>query len=123
MHLLGGLIAVVAQLNAASPCPAAPPASPPTIVVQTVDQLWLPLPGAEVRLRSKGKGRETYTGTTDRNGYAGLVVPAGEYVVDASLIGFKVKPVKAVTVGGSAGDSAPHVQLQLKVKTPDVTLE
>ena len=119
---LGGLIAIVAQLTAA-PCPAAPLASSPTIVVQTVDQLWLPLPGAEVRVRSNGKGRHTYTGTTDRNGYLGLVVPAGEYAVDASLVGFKVKPVKAITVGGREAESAPHVQLQLKVKAPHVTLE
>jgi hypothetical protein len=123
MHVLGGVIAVVAQLSTASPCPTATPAVSPTLIVQTVDQLWLPLPGAEVRVRSNGKGRHTYTGTTDRNGYLGLVVPAGEYVVDASLVGFKVKPVKAVTVSGKEGESAPHVQLQLKVKAPDVTLE
>jgi hypothetical protein len=123
LHLLGGLIAVIAQLTTASPCPAATPESAPTLVVQTVDQLWLPLPGAEVRVRSKSKDRHTYTGTTDRNGYLGLVVPAGEYGVDASLVGFKVKPVKAVTVGGRQAESAPHVQLQLKVKTPHVTLE
>ena len=49
------LLAVL--LQATNPCSPAPtPSTPPTLVVQAVDPLWLPLPGAEVRvIASRGK--------------------------------------------------------------------
>ena len=112
-------IGLLGQLNA-TPCPPATTAeTDAALVVQAVDQLWLPLPGAKISAWSSDSGPRHST-TTDKDGFARFVVPGGTYKIAVELIGFKPKTVKRVDVTAKPGDSVPHVQVQLRINTPEI---
>jgi hypothetical protein len=96
--------------------------APATLVVQVVDELWLPLPGAVVSARLQGE-TECVKASTDVEGNARLAVSKqGRYAIDSSMVGFRTKRVKGVQVDADASRSVPHVQIKLKVASPDVII-
>jgi hypothetical protein len=101
-------------LQATAPCTPAPtPSGPPALVVQVVDPLWLPLPGAEVHVTTRRAAVQTQH--TGAQGYAQIWVAAeADYDIEAQLVGFKTKRVKAVRLG-KRSESSPtaYVQIQL----------
>jgi len=100
----------------ASDCASTKAGAPTTLVVQVVDELWLPLPGAVVSAQVQGDASQCVTATADAEGIARLAVPKpGSYNVEASMIGFKTKREKRVYVDADANKSIPHVQIKLKV--------
>ena len=103
-------------------CEATKAGAPATLVVQVVDELWLPLPGAVVSARLQG-GAECVKAFTDVEGNARLAVSKqGAYAIESSMAGFKTKHVKGVQVDADASKSVPHVQIKLKVTSADVTI-
>ena len=102
-------------LTVAAACVCPQSERPATLVVQAVDHLWLPLPGATVTAHLPGQ-KESYREPTDRDGFACLAIPAGgEYTVEVTLEGFKPRSVKGVPVRGGPEASLPHVQIQLSL--------
>ena len=107
---------VFAQEQGAPPCPSGALAKPASLVVQTVDETWLPMPGVTVRVIG-GKERPVVEAITDRCGFAFVSVPAGTYTLEAAFVGFKMKAMKNVRVS-SDGSAVPQVQLMLRVAAP-----
>lgn len=93
---------------------------PPTLIVQVVDPVWIPLPEADVTVKaSSGKG-ESKSAHTDANGYAKFWVDSGtDYTIEAKTINFNKKILKHVFIA-KAKPSAPtaHVQIKLQPSGP-----
>jgi len=119
------VLALLAQVQSGDCAAPTTPEGPPALVVQVVDQLWLPIPGALVRVipsAGAGEKKETRTG---REGYAQFWLPPdGEYAVEALLENFKGKRVKGVRIW-KRPETPPtaYVQLQLVFSGPKVTVE
>jgi hypothetical protein len=119
---------VALLLTQPQPAPCAPPPrpdAPPALVVQVVDPLWLPIPGAQVTVVAEEHGSGRMTSTTGREGYAEFWAPReAEYAVEARLVGFKPKRVKGIRIGKQS-DASPtaYVQIQLALAGPFVTVE
>ena len=97
--------------------------APTTLVVQVVDELWLPLPGATVSARLQSDGTGCVKAVADVEGNARLAVPKqGTYTIESSMVGFKTKRLKGVGVDADVSKSVPHVQMKLKVASSDVTI-
>jgi len=108
-----------------NPCP--PPAqSPPSLIVQVVDPVWLPVPGAEVSLKALPTGAKSKSmrTETDKDGYARFSVPGdADYSIEVKLYGFKRERLKRVHLLKTSGSSAPaYVQLQLRLSGPGTTV-
>jgi len=86
MKLVPALLLVFFALAAPSKPRPFPPheEGPPTLIVQVVDPVWIPLPEAEVTVKpSSGKG-DSKSAYTDANGYAKFWVDTGvDYTVEA----------------------------------------
>ena len=94
-----------------------------TLVVQAVDPLWLPIPGAVVTARARSSGNLVQRGTSDALGFAALEIPhSGTYTVEITHPGFKKGSAKGVPVD-AMGTSISHVQVRLKLSGPFVTTE
>lgn len=119
---------LAALLLQAGPSPCAPsphPVEPPSLVVQAVDPLWLPLPGMEVTI-SPHEGRSaSKAARTDRNGYAEFwLAREAEYSVEVKSPGFKTKWMKSLRITGrSEASPTAYVQFQLELAGPFVTIE
>lgn len=76
----------------ASPPMPVPEEGPPTLIVQVVDPVWIPLPDSEVTVKpASGKG-SSKSAHADDNGYAKFWVDTGvEYTIEAKTYGFKKK--------------------------------
>jgi hypothetical protein len=120
--VLIAMVTVALAQNQQEPCPAATPVPRANLVVQAVDQTWLPVPGATVRLRGAGKGSASFKAVTDPNGLAYLLAPAGVYTLDAELVGFKIKPLKNLKVA-PVTNTPQQVQLVLRVAGPYETIQ
>jgi hypothetical protein len=95
-----------------------------TLVVQAVDELWLPIPGAVVLARGQGKVRDAFRVTADADGFARFSISTqGAYEVEVSAVGFKTRRVKSVSVEGDPAKSVPNVQVMLKVAGPMEIIE
>ena len=111
----------------AQPAECAPPVrpdAPPALVVQIVDPLWLPIPGAEVTVVGKS-GAGQMASKTGREGYAEFWLPReADYAIEAALVGFKAKRVNGIRIAKQS-DSSPtaYVQIQLVPAGPFVTVE
>lgn len=122
---VAALFVVVAAI---APAGAARQSVPqPRVIVQAVDQLWLPIPGATVVLRD-AKSAVVSSATTDIEGFGRLSLPATlreALDVAASMPGFKTKVVKNVRFGSCLGTctSSHWIQLQLEVSGPLFTVE
>jgi hypothetical protein len=107
--VLIGPPALIAECESRSDLPA-------TLVVQVIDELWLPLPGARVVIRERGNALIVACATADGSGFARLTLAkAAVDDVEASMVGFKTKRVKKIAIDADPGKSIPHVQVKLKV--------
>jgi hypothetical protein len=70
--VLIAMVTVALAQNPQEPCPVATPVPRANLVVQAVDQTWLPVPGATVRLRGAGKGSVSFKAVTDPKGLVNL---------------------------------------------------
>ena len=98
--------------------------NPPSLVVQLVDPVWLPIFGASVSVRPSGKGKITVA-QTDEHGYAKFWLTEGEdYVIEAKQPSFKTKRLKNVhlfTYNTGHSETA-YIQLQLKPSERPITV-
>ena len=117
------LLLLLAGSATPSECAATKAGVPATVVVQVVDELWLPLPGAVVSARLQGEGTQCVKAFADAEGIARLTAPKqGAYTIEATMVGFKTKRVKAVQVDADSSKSVPHVQIKLKIASTEVIL-
>jgi len=101
---------------------AAPPTNDtrPSLIVQVVDPVWLPIPGATVTIKPVSGKEKSSTGQTDYDGYAKFWVTGDQdYVVEAKITGFKTKRLKGIylyepTKTTSTSETA-YIQLRLKL--------
>jgi hypothetical protein len=108
-----------------NPCPPSPAQTQsPSLIVQVVDPVWLPVPGAEVTLKPLSTGAKSNRTETDKDGYARFSVPGdADYSIEAKLYGFKRERLKRVHLLKTSGSSAPaYVQLQLRLSGPGTTV-
>jgi hypothetical protein len=92
-----------------------PEEGPPTLIVQVVDPVWIPLPDSEVTVKpASGKG-SSKSAHADDNGYAKFWVDTGfEYTIEAETHGFNKKTLKHVFIVKPKPTSpTAHVQIQL----------
>jgi hypothetical protein len=92
----------------------------PTMIVQVVDPVWIPLPDAEVTVKpADGKG-SSKSAHTDANGFAKFWVDTGvAYRIEAKTEGFNAKVLKSVMLTKPKAGSPPaHIQLKLEPKGP-----
>jgi hypothetical protein len=116
------LLLLLAGPAKASECTSTQAGAPATLVVQVVDELWLPLPGAVVSARLQAKGPQCVKAFADAEGIARLATPKqGRYTIEATMAGFKATRVKAVPVDADASTSVPHVQIKLKIASTEAT--
>lgn len=82
------------------------------IVIQVVDDLWLPLREATVTIATLAPRPETYRSRTDEEGYAQFAVPPNaHYSARITLPGFREEKVRSFRAWASQ-----KVYIQLKLK-------
>jgi hypothetical protein len=82
------------------------------IVVQVVDDLWLPLREATVTVATLAPRPETYRSKTDEDGYAQFAVPPNaHYSARVTLPGFKEERVRSFRAWANQ-----RVYIQLKLR-------
>jgi hypothetical protein len=82
------------------------------IVVQVVDDLWLPLREATVTVATLAPRPETYRSKTDEDGYAQFAVPPNaHYAARVTLAGFREERVRSFRAWANQ-----RVYIQLKLK-------
>lgn len=99
---------------------AAKDEGPPTLIVQVVDPVWIPLPEADVTVKPyNGKG-ESKSARTDENGYAKFWVDTGaDYTIEAKTVNFNKKILKHVFIAKPQPSSpTAHVQIKLQPSGP-----
>lgn len=93
---------------------------PPTLIVQVVDPVWIPLPEADVTVKpSSGKG-DSKSAHTDANGYAKFWVETGvDYTIEAKTVNFNKKTLRHVFIAKPKPASpTAHVQIKLQPSGP-----
>jgi len=119
------LFALLFLLVIQIPCPPAEePSNPPTLVVEVVDPICLPLPGMTVAVKARHRSTKSWREVTSVDGRAAFILPRdGEYDIEVSAPGFKRGRQKAVYVGHlSERPLAARVQIRLKLAGPVVTV-
>jgi hypothetical protein len=119
-------VASAAQDKQPGACRSTPPptSSPPTLVVQVVDPVWLPLPGASVSISAKGR-LQNCRAYTDSEGNARFWLARNtEYVAEAELAGFKKRRVKHMFIfKGSDSFPTAYVQIKLELAGRAITVQ
>jgi hypothetical protein len=92
---------------------------PPTLIVEVVDPVWIPLPFSEVTVKP-AHGGESKSAHADDNGNAKFWLKTGEeYTIEAKTEGFNKKIVKHVFIARPKPSSpTAHVQIKLQPKGP-----
>lgn len=101
--------------RAATPAHPATDDGPPTLIVQVLDPVNIPLPASDVTVKpASGKG-SSKSSHVDSNGYAKFwLEPSEKYVIEAKSPGFNSKSQK-VSIG-HPNPAKPTVQVQIKLK-------
>lgn len=87
-------------------------AEPINLVVQVVDDLWLPLNDAAVTVSAQTRRAETYRASTDGNGYARFSIPPNvRYSVKVTLWGYKEERIRAIRAWGN---QTAYAQVKLR---------
>ena len=119
VSMLSVLLLFLGLGSSSQPVPVAEE-GPPTLVVQVVDPVWIPLPDSEVTVKpADGKGASK-SAHADENGYARFWVETGvEYTIEAKTHGFNKKTMKHVFIA-KPKQSLPtaHVQIKLQPSGP-----
>ena len=88
---------------------------PPTLIVQVVDPLYIPLPESEVMVKPASGKRSSKSEHVDQNGYAKFWLEPGEqYVIEAQSPNFKKKSLKVPIGQPKPATPTAHVQIMLK---------
>jgi Carboxypeptidase regulatory-like domain len=94
------LSAVIVAVLAVQSGSSSQTATSPRLIVEVVDSVYQPVPGATVAVVSRSSQKQRYSATTDKDGIARFSVPTGaEYKIEATAIGFKKGRVKSVFLG------------------------
>jgi len=89
--------------------------TPPTLIVQVVDPVYIPLPEGEVTVKPVSQKGSSQPVHVDRNGYAQFwVEPGKQYVIEAQAPGFKKKSLKISIGQPKPATPTAHVQIMLK---------
>jgi hypothetical protein len=103
--------------------------APPFVIVQAVDSMWLPVPGAVVQLRERGRTGTAHKATTDADGYASFRFDPPDaqqsFDITVTMAGFKDGELKDVRFGVCHGDCSlsRYVQVRLAVAGPAFTIK
>lgn len=95
--------------------------APPFVIVQAVDAVWAPVPGAKVVLKEKLGSKSAYQAATDAEGFAKFwfAPPSADqtYQLEVSMPGFRKAVIPSLRFGVCSGDCAypRYVQVQLEV--------
>jgi hypothetical protein len=113
------------QSSAASPSPATPPPGPPSIIVQAVDQDYLPVLGATVTVTALANKSQSVSARTGDIGSAEFFVPAdADYLVEIKMQNFKVSRLKHLHLSKpSTPRGTAYVQLVMKFSGVTVTVD
>jgi len=117
--MLSVLLLFLGLGSSSQPVPVAEE-GPPTLVVQVVDPVWIPLPDSEVTVKPAGGKGASKSAHADENGYARFWVETGvEYTIEAKTHGFNKKTLKHVFIA-KPKPSLPtaHVQIKLQPSGP-----
>jgi hypothetical protein len=92
---------------------------PPTLIVEIVDPVWIPLPDSEVTVKPT-HGGSSKSAHADENGNVKFWVETGvAYTVEVKSQGFNKKTVKHVFIRKPKPDSpTAHVQVKLEPSGP-----
>lgn len=101
--------------HATTPAHPATDDGPPTLIVQVVDPVYIPLPESDVSVKpANGKG-SSKSGHVDQNGYAKFwLEPGMQYVIEAKSPGFNKKSIKVSIAQPKPANPTAHVQIKLK---------
>jgi len=117
--VLTALLFLLGVGTASRPMPV-PEEGPPTLVVQVVDPVWIPLPDSEVTVKpASGKGSPK-SARADADGYVKFWVDTGVvYTIEAKTHGFNKKTLKHVFIAKPKPSSpTAHVQIKLQPSGP-----
>jgi hypothetical protein len=112
--------------SSASPLPpATPPSGAPTIIVQAVDQDYLPIPGATVTVSALANKSRSVSARTGDNGSAEFFVPdEADYLVEIKMQNFKIARLKHLHISKpSTTLRTAYVQLVMKFSGITVTVD
>lgn len=87
---------------------------PQTLVVQVVDEVWVPVPGIKVEILQPRVKQPVRTQRTDQRGQAGFSIDPGTYIVRVPAeSGFAEASVTARFVPPSETQPTAYLQLRL----------
>jgi hypothetical protein len=88
---------------------------PPTLIVQVVDPVYIPLPESEVTVKPVSGEGSSKSEHVDQNGYAKFwLEPGKQYLIEARSLNFKKKSLKVSIGQPRAANPTAHVQIMLK---------
>lgn len=88
---------------------------PPTLIVQVVDPVYLPLPESEVTVTAVSGEKSSKTEHVDQDGYAKFWLERGkQYAIEAKSANFKTKSLRVPIGQATAAKPTAHVQIMLK---------
>jgi hypothetical protein len=88
---------------------------PPTLIVQVVDPVFIPLPESKVTVMPASGESSLKSEEVDKNAYAEFWVETGkQYVIEAKSPGFKKKSLKVSIGRPKPATPTAHVQIMLK---------
>jgi hypothetical protein len=92
---------------------------PPTLIVEVVDPVWIPLPDSEVTVKPTHEG-SSKSAHADENGNAKFWLETGvAYTIEVKSQGFNKKTVKRVFIAKPKHASpTAHVQVKLEPSGP-----
>jgi Carboxypeptidase regulatory-like domain len=119
------LLLLLLQSSSTPLTPATSPSGPPAIVVQAVDQDYLPIPGATVTVSAVANKSHSVSARTGDNGSAEFFVPAeADYLVEIKMQNFKVARLKHLHISKpSTAQHTAYVQLVMKFSDITVTVD
>lgn len=92
------------------------PQGPPTLIVQVVDPIWLPVPGIQVAVIGAGPGGERKVGRTSQQGFADFWVARGAaYSIEVHHPSYRKKHID-VRLGKSDASPTAYVQVQFELR-------
>jgi hypothetical protein len=123
------LVLSLALLSASSRNVGAQPPAPPFVIVQAVDPVWMPVPGAVVQLRERRGTRTARTATTNEEGFASFRFDPPDsqqsFDITVTMAGFKEAEVKDIRFGSCSGTCplSRYVQARLALRGIGITIQ
>ncbi len=106
---------------------ATAPAESPTLVVQVVDPVWLPVPGAQIEIRRHAKRRIVQKATSDKDGNARFWLEGdAEYNIAVIGTGFRkarLRAVRVVRAPPTSPSPTAYIQIRLRLAEPTMKID